>query len=141
MSTSIPVHEEWQLECEQSAFSGALRQLVPSIRAARFHKRKAWFRLSRGSLIVEIDRGAAELAAIGNWPETVAIVCRDLYVLTRCIPRKKGTVSISFRDAKLRVSSVGLKWMCSASLETPPTSFIAATNSTYLRPRKRKEFE
>jgi hypothetical protein len=133
--------EQWQLDCELSGFSGALRQFVPAIRAVRFHKRKAWLRLSGRTLIIEIDRGAANLAATGSWPESVAILCRDLYVLTRCIPRKKGAVSIAFREGKLRVSTLGLKWMCPASLETPSASFISTANSTRLRPRKRKEFE
>jgi hypothetical protein len=132
---------EWRVQCELGALSDALRRFVPSVRAERFHKRKAWLRLSGGLLNIEIDRGSVDLAATGRWHDTVAILCRDLYVLTRCLPRRKGTISIAFLEDKLRVSSVGLKWTCPASLEAPPASFISTTNSTHLRARKRKELE
>jgi len=130
--------EEWQLRCEGNAFSSALRRLVPSIRARRFHKRKAWPHVQGGLLIVEIDRGVVELPATGNWLETVAIICRDLYVLTKCVPPRKDSVLIGFRDEKLRISFPGLKWACPATLEAPPTSFISPIDSTYLRPSKKR---
>lgn len=119
----------WQLECELDDLDGALRQFLPSIRATRFHNRKAWFRASGGLLIIEIDRGRVELAATGDWPGTVAILCRDLFVLSKGILRRKGVAWIGFRDAKLRISSPGLKWMCSAALDVLPTSFISRMNA------------
>jgi hypothetical protein len=127
----------WQLECELNALSEALRQFSPSVRAARFHKREAWFRFAEGLLVIEIDRGATQIAASGKWPATLAILCGHLYLLSKCLPRKPGTAVLSFRKVKLCISGPGFKWNCPASIGDPPASFTSTVDSTRLWPGKK----
>jgi hypothetical protein len=127
----------WRLECELKALSGALRQFSPSVRAARFHKRQAWFLYAEGLLKIEIDRGAAQIVASGNWPATLVIRCGHLYMLSKSLPLKQGTVVLSFINTKFCVSGPGFKWNCPASIGSPPESFTSTVDSTRLWPHKK----
>jgi hypothetical protein len=113
-------------------------RFIPAIRAARFHKRQAWLRRCGNSLIVEIDRGAVELSASGAWSKTVAVRCGSLFRLIGRLPSKPGVVTLDFREGKLCVDVLGNTWKCPATLEDPPEAFVSPTDSTYLRPRKKK---
>jgi guanosine-3',5'-bis(diphosphate) 3'-pyrophosphohydrolase len=127
----------WQLGCDLRALRAAARRFDPAIRAARYHRRSAWLRYAAGMLIIEIDRGAVEIAAVGTWPATVSIRCGDLYKLGKILPQKQCEASLGFSELKLRIVAPGFKWNCPATLETPPASFSSDIDSTRLRPRKK----
>jgi guanosine-3',5'-bis(diphosphate) 3'-pyrophosphohydrolase len=127
----------WQLGCDLRGLRAAALRFEPAIRATRFHKRSAWFSFNAGMLIVEIDRGAVEIAATGAWPATVSIRCGDLYKLSKILPQTQDDVRLGFSESKLSIVAPQFKWTCPAKLETPPASFHSDHDSTHLRPRKR----